>query len=184
MIESTETGVKTNATLDSTEIKKGPSSSRPMIGGRKPEKPKNTYMNPDPIQSVRPAATYGLNNSIHTQKPLRNDSMVNARTVLDSRRNSSSKNNIEEEELEDENSVKQGSYMGGPVGVGTKSSSVNAITEKTVSDNANEPFRLDNERYNNMTSSVIERGKKRPKSKTKSDQSKYSAVVFTVPKEQ
>ena len=45
------------------------------------------------------------------------------------------------EELEDENSVKEGSYIGGH-GAENKSS-VNAITENTISDVPNEPFQLE-----------------------------------------
>lgn len=43
--------------------KKAPTGSKPMIGGKKPEKPKNTFA---PIEPLRPAATYGLAHSTYS----------------------------------------------------------------------------------------------------------------------
>lgn len=91
-----------------------------------------------------------------------------------SKKDSSSKN-IEEEELEDEGSVKPGSYVGGRL-PDNKSS---AITDKTISE-PNEGFKIDVDRQ--RTGQPLPGGPNRPKSKL-SDASKYSAVVFTVPVE-
>ena len=84
--------------------KKAPAGSRPLIGGRRPEKQKssNTFA---PIEPLRPAVAYGLAGS--TQVQGRNDvnNYRNHKTNIFSKKDSSSKN-IEEEELEDENSIK------------------------------------------------------------------------------
>ena len=84
-------------------LKKAPTSTKPMIGGKKADKPKNTFNYNDPLQ---PSAAYGLPSNTSTSLIGRNDiGTRNYQTNIFNKKESSSRN-IEEEELEDENSVK------------------------------------------------------------------------------
>ena len=97
--------------------------------------------------------------------------------------NESSSKNIEEEELEDENSVKPGSYIAGKkAGAASSNADKSLMSEKTITE-PNETFILNADQQQTAQDKRF-----RPKSQLSdnkaSDHSKYSAVVFTVPMEQ
>ena len=116
-------------------MRKVPTTSRPMIGGKKADKPKIGLASN--AEAVRPAAVYGLSNGSSSQKQDNRNSSSTLNDHLSSlmpARQNTSPTNIEEEKIEEEHSLMQGRTLGGNQRTVNKQGTLNANTDQTIGD--------------------------------------------------